>query len=101
MDAWKLIGLAGSGLFGLRWVVQFHASRRAGRSLVTPTFWILSVTGSLLALIYFVASPHRDVVGVLGNALPFANALYNLRLVHHRQPQKVICAAADRSSGLD
>ena len=31
MSPWKLIGLTGALMFGTRWVVQFVATRRAGR----------------------------------------------------------------------
>jgi lipid-A-disaccharide synthase-like uncharacterized protein len=81
MDGWKLLGLLGTGLFASRWIVQFLASRRAGRSVVTARFWLMSVMGSALLLTYFVVSPHRDLVGALGNALPFAVGLYNIRLL--------------------
>jgi lipid-A-disaccharide synthase-like uncharacterized protein len=85
MDGWKLIGLLGTGLFAGRWVVQFLSSRRAGRSVVNRSFWMMSTAGSLLLVLYFTVSPHRDVVGLLGNALPLLIGVYNIRLLARPQ----------------
>ena len=81
MTLWKLIGMAGTGLFASRWLLQAAASRHAGRSVVPPTFWIASFAGSSLVLLYFSLGPARDIVGFLGNLLPAAVSLYNLSLM--------------------
>jgi lipid-A-disaccharide synthase-like uncharacterized protein len=81
MGAWTLVGVVGASLFAGRWVLQYGASRRAGRSVVPGTFWLASFGGSCLQLAYFTLSPQRDVVGVLGSALPAAVAFYNLTLL--------------------
>ncbi len=47
------------------------------------SFWIMSVAGSLLTLLYFVFY-RFDSVGILTNFPPFALALYNLRLTLRR-----------------
>lgn len=80
MTAWSIVGFSGTALFASRWLVQFHISRKAGRSIVTPAFWAISVGGSLLQATYFGFGPHFDEVGLLGSALPFCTALYNLIL---------------------
>ena len=77
---WKCLGFAGTALFAARWLLQLWASRRAGRPVTTTWFWICSLTGSGLLLVYFGLGPSRDSVGVLGNALPSGVALYNLSL---------------------
>jgi lipid-A-disaccharide synthase-like uncharacterized protein len=84
VSGWRLIGFAGTALFGLRWLVQCWRSRRAGTSVVTPAFWLISLVGSALLLLYFAAGPHADPVGMAGNALPMATALYNLALLRRR-----------------
>jgi lipid-A-disaccharide synthase-like uncharacterized protein len=76
---WKIIGLIGATLFGCRWLVQAWASRQAGRTIVPRSFWLMSVTGSLLTLLYFVFY-RVDSVGILTNLPPFLLSLYNLRL---------------------
>jgi lipid-A-disaccharide synthase-like uncharacterized protein len=80
MTAWSIVGFAGTGLFASRWLVQLHGAHRAGRSVVTPAFWAISLCGSLLQAIYFGLGPHLDEVGLLGSALPFITSLYNLVL---------------------
>ena len=84
MSAWRAIGLCGTALFAGRWVVQLVSARRARASVVTPGFWMMSLGGSSLLLLYFGASPQADLVGFLGNALPFATALFNLWLCTRR-----------------
>lgn len=76
---WKLIGYLGVGLFAGRWFVQVAASRMHGKPTMPRLFWYMSITGSLLLLLYFVFGKN-DSVGVLSNLFPFVVALYNLRL---------------------
>lgn len=80
MTAWSAVGFMGTALFASRWLLQLQTSRRAGRSIVTPAFWAISVSGSLLQALYFGLGPHFDEVGLLGSALPFFTAVYNLIL---------------------
>jgi lipid-A-disaccharide synthase-like uncharacterized protein len=82
---WKLIGYTGALLFGLRWVVQFIASKRAGKPVIPRLFWYMSVVGSLMTLSYFSFSAKQDSVGVLQNLFPTFTALYSLYLdIKHR-----------------
>ena len=82
---WKLIGYTGALMFGGRWVVQFFASRRAGKPVIPRLFWYMSVLGSLMTLSYFVFSAKQDAVGIIQNLFPAFTALYSLRLdIRHR-----------------
>jgi len=79
---WKLIGYVGTFMFGGRWLVQFFASRRAGKPVIPRVFWYMSIVGSLMTLSYFLFS---DSVGVLGNLFPAFTAAYSLYLdIRHR-----------------
>ena len=81
---WKVIGLTGALLFGSRWVVQFLASRRAGKPVIPRVFWYMSIVGSLMTLSYFVFGKN-DAVGVLQNLFPAFTALYSLAMdIKHR-----------------
>ena len=85
MTAWKLIGLTGALMFGGRWLVQFVASRRAGKPVIPRVFWYMSVVGSIMTLSYFVFSSKQDAVGVVQNLFPAFTALYSLSLdIKHR-----------------
>ena len=77
LTPWKILGYIGVFMFGGRWVVQFVASRAAGRPVIPRTFWYMSVIGSLLALAYFIFGKN-DSVGILSNLFPTFTALYNL-----------------------
>ena len=80
MTPWKLIGLMGALMFGLRWVVQFLASRRARKPVIPRLFWYMSIVGSLMTLSYFLFSSKQDAVGVLQNLFPAFTAIYSLYL---------------------
>ena len=82
---WKLIGLTGALMFGARWLVQFIASKRAGKPVIPRLFWYMSIAGSLMTLSYFMFSAKQDSVGVLQNLFPSFTAVYSLYLdIRHR-----------------
>ena len=80
---WIAFGLLGNAAFFSRFLVQWIASERAGRSLVPVTFWYLSIVGSLILLIYAI---HRGdpifVLAYLPNAFVYTR---NLVLVRREQ----------------
>ena len=80
MSPWKLIGLTGALMFGTRWVVQFVATRRAGRPVIPRAFWMMSLVGSAMTLSYFLFSAKQDAVGILQNLFPAFTAAYSLWL---------------------
>jgi lipid-A-disaccharide synthase-like uncharacterized protein len=85
MSPWKLIGLTGALMFGCRWVVQFIASKRAGKPVIPRLFWYMSIVGSLMTLSYFLFSQKQDSVGILQNLFPAFTACYSLYLdIKHR-----------------
>jgi lipid-A-disaccharide synthase-like uncharacterized protein len=84
---WKIVGLTGSLVFGLRFLIQWIASERAQKSVIPFGFWECSALGSLLMLSYF-AIYQRDSVGVLSTAMPLPIYLRNLYFRYtHREPQ--------------
>jgi lipid-A-disaccharide synthase-like uncharacterized protein len=76
---WKLIGYLGVALFAGRWFVQMHYSRKHGRPVMPTVFWLMSISGSLLLLSYFIFGKN-DSVGILSNLFPAGVAGYNLYL---------------------
>ncbi len=78
VTGWKLIGYTGALMFGGRWLVQFIATRQAGKPVIPRLFWYMSVLGSVMTLSYFLFSAKQDSVGVLQNLFPTFVALYNL-----------------------
>jgi lipid-A-disaccharide synthase-like uncharacterized protein len=84
LTPWKIIGLSGSLIFGLRFLIQWIASERARKSVIPFGFWECSALGSFLLLAYFAIYRH-DSVGVLQSFLPLPIYLRNLyfRYTHH------------------
>ena len=78
-----LLGLAGQALFFSRFLVQWVASEKSGRSVVPLSFWYLSIGGGGLLLIY--ALWRKDPVITLGQAVGLFVYVRNLMLIHRRQ----------------
>jgi lipid-A-disaccharide synthase-like uncharacterized protein len=66
LDWWLALGFLAQGLFTARFLVQWIASERAGRSVVPITFWLFSIGGGALLLVY--ALYRRDPVFIAGQA---------------------------------
>lgn len=81
---WLLLGFAGQGLFMGRFVLQWLASERQGRSILPLAFWYLSIAGALVLMVY--AWHRRDPVFVAGQGLGVAIYLRNLQLGRARTP---------------
>ncbi len=74
-----LIGYLAQGLFAMRFVVQWIASERAGKSVVPTAFWVFSIGGGLMLLGY--ALYRRDPVFIIGQAFGVFVYLRNLQFV--------------------
>jgi lipid-A-disaccharide synthase-like uncharacterized protein len=74
-----LIGYVAQGLFAMRFVVQWIASERAGKSVVPTAFWIFSIGGGLMLLGY--ALYRRDPVFIIGQTFGVFVYLRNLQFV--------------------
>ena len=80
---WIGLGFLGQAAFSGRFLVQWVASERAGRSLVPTGFWYLSIVGSALLLAYAVHQ--RDPVFTVGQSAGMLIYLRNLLLVHREE----------------
>ena len=79
---WLALGLFGQAAFASRFLVQWIASERAGKSYVPLSFWYLSIVGSLILLIY--AIHRKDPVFVLAYLPNCVVYVRNLILIHRR-----------------
>jgi lipid-A-disaccharide synthase-like uncharacterized protein len=79
LDWWVILGLIAQGLFTMRFVVQWIASERAGRSVIPLAFWWFSVGGGVLLLAY--ALYRKDAVFILGQGFGVFVYLRNLYFV--------------------
>ncbi|MFQ5744461.1 MAG: lipid-A-disaccharide synthase N-terminal domain-containing protein [Acidobacteriota bacterium] len=76
---WLSLGFTGQAAFSARFLIQWLASERAGRSIVPTPFWIFSVLGSSLLLTYAIHL--QDPVFILGQSAGLGIYLRNLYLI--------------------
>jgi lipid-A-disaccharide synthase-like uncharacterized protein len=79
LDWWVLVGVVAQIFFTARFVVQWVASERAGRSVMPVAFWFLSLVGGLMLLTY--ALYRKDPVFIGGQAFGVFVYVRNLQLV--------------------
>jgi lipid-A-disaccharide synthase-like uncharacterized protein len=78
-DWWVLLGLVAQAMFTMRFVVQWIASERQGRSVIPIAFWFFSIGGGVLLLGY--ALYRKDIVFILGQGFGVFVYVRNLYLV--------------------
>lgn len=86
LDTAALIGYIGQALFTARFMVQWLASEREGKSVIPVSFWFLSIGGGLLLLAY--ALYKKDPVFIVGQSLGTFIYLRNLMFVFKERKQK-------------
>jgi lipid-A-disaccharide synthase-like uncharacterized protein len=79
LDAWVLLGFVAQAFFTARFLVQWIASERAGKSVIPLSFWLFSLGGGVLLLAY--ALYRRDPVFIAGQAFGVFVYLRNLYFV--------------------
>jgi len=80
---WLGLGFAAQVIFGSRFLVQWIASERAGRSIIPEVFWVLSLTGGLMLLSYAVW--RKDPVFILGQSTGVFVYSRNLWFIHREK----------------
>ncbi|MBW1846932.1 MAG: lipid-A-disaccharide synthase N-terminal domain-containing protein [Deltaproteobacteria bacterium] len=63
---WLVLGFSAQALFTARFLVQWIASEKAGKSVVPLFFWYFSLVGSSLLLIYSIY--RKDPVFIIGQS---------------------------------
>ncbi len=90
-SAWLIVGFAAQGLFAARFVIQWIASERAGRSIVPTLFWVFSLAGGSLLLAYAIW--RRDPVFIVGQGSGLLIYSRNLWLIRREQKEKTAAAS--------
>jgi len=86
-EVWLVLGFAAQMLFSARFLVQWIASERVGKSVVPVAFWFLSLGGGGLLLVYAIW--RRDPVFILGQSAGVLVYSRNLYLIFKERQQKV------------
>ena len=79
---WLGVGFFGQAFFSARFLIQWIASERLGKSVVPRAFWYFSIGGGATLLLY--ALYRRDPVFILGQAaglFVYARNLYFIQRV--------------------
>ncbi len=80
---WLVVGLLGQLMFTARFIVQWFASEKAGRSVVPVAFWYFSIFGGLIVLAYGI---HKlEPVIILGQLPGVVIYSRNLWLIHREK----------------
>jgi lipid-A-disaccharide synthase-like uncharacterized protein len=79
LDAWVVLGFVAQAFFTARFLVQWIASERVGKSVIPIAFWWCSIGGGLLLLVY--ALYRRDPVFIAGQAFGVFVYVRNLYFV--------------------
>ncbi len=87
ISTWLLIlGSAGQVIFTLRFVIQWLYSEKRKESILPMRFWVISLIGSTLIIVYAVL--RKDPVLIAGQAFGFFIYLRNI-FIAYRQKQHV------------
>ncbi len=87
---WTVIGFAGQGVFGIRFLIQWLSSEKAGHSVIPLAFWYCSIAGGLTLLLYAVHLQAWPLV--LGQGFPLPIYLRNIWMIH-RDRRRAAAAA--------
>jgi lipid-A-disaccharide synthase-like uncharacterized protein len=79
LDWWVLLGFVAQLFFTARFLVQWIASERAGHSVIPMAFWLFSIGGGALLLVY--ALYRKDAVFIAGQSFSFFVYARNLYFV--------------------
>jgi lipid-A-disaccharide synthase-like uncharacterized protein len=84
-DAWVALGFVAQALFSMRFLVQWIASERAGRSIIPTAFWTFSIAGGVLLFAYSLY--RKDPVFIAGQGLGLFIYVRNLYFVLREKSQ--------------
>ena len=82
--AWYVVGFLGQAFFFSRFLVQWLASERVGRSVIPLSFWYLSLLGGITLFVY--ALHLGDPVFIIGQSTGAFIYLRNLYFRLREEP---------------
>jgi len=86
LNLWVIFGFCAQFIFFLRFVVQWRASEKAKKTTVPNLFWYLSMTGTVMILIYSIE--RTDIVFTVASFLNFFLYLRNLIIAKKSQKKE-------------
>jgi lipid-A-disaccharide synthase-like uncharacterized protein len=79
LDFWLVFGLVAQLFFAGRFIVQWISSERAGKSVIPFAFWIFSMGGGLMTLVYGFVK--REPIIIFGQGLATLIYIRNIMLI--------------------
>src|SRR5215831_2313462 len=86
LDWWAALGFFAQAMFSARFLVQWIASERVGRSVIPVAFWWFSIAGGLLLFVY--ALSRKDPVFIAGQGGGLLIYVRNIMFVRREQRQE-------------
>lgn len=83
LDLWAVFGFTFQAAFMARFLVQWIASERLGKSVIPISFWYLSLIGSVGVLVYAIG--RGDVVIICGQSFGTVVYVRNLALIYRER----------------
>jgi len=80
---WIVFGFVAQFIFMMRFIIQWLASEKRGRSHVPVVFWYFSLLGGLMLMVY--AIKQADPVFTFGQGLGCFIYIRNLTMIYKRQ----------------
>ncbi|UCD70745.1 MAG: lipid-A-disaccharide synthase N-terminal domain-containing protein [Syntrophobacterales bacterium] len=87
MNPWLIVGFGGQICFSMRFLVQWVASERKGKSVIPIYFWYFSLLGGLTLLTYAIHI--KDPVFIVGQSMGAFIYLRNLMLIYKNRKSVV------------
>jgi lipid-A-disaccharide synthase-like uncharacterized protein len=91
---WISIGFLAQFVFGMRFIVQWIASERAGQSVIPVAFWYLSIGGGVIMLAYAIY--RHDPVFIWGQGIGLAVYLRNITMILNAKRAKAVSSTAQK-----
>ena len=79
IDIWTGVGILGQVFFSLRFIIQWIQSEKSKISVIPYSFWIFSIVGSTILLVY--AIKRADPVFILGQSAGLLIYARNIHLI--------------------
>ena len=79
IDIWTGVGILGQVFFSLRFIIQWIQSEKSKKSVIPYSFWIFSILGSTILLVY--AIKRADPVFILGQSAGLLIYARNIHLI--------------------
>ena len=74
-----VVGVAGQGLFAMRFIIQWLSSEKQAKSVIPVAFWYFSIGGGAVLLLYAIW--RQDPVIICGQGLGLLIYLRNLYFI--------------------